>query len=128
MVRNPHPDSVAPTDEPAGRRADNRAMGLIPSRRAEAAPAPRQDVVQVTVVTSHACHLCEDALAVLEEVSRTGPMEVRTVDMASEEGRAIVRRHRAPMPPVVLVDGELLGWGRLSRGKLRRRLDQRWGR
>jgi hypothetical protein len=26
------------------------------------------------------------------------------------------------MPPIVLINGELLGWGRLSRGKLDRRL------
>jgi hypothetical protein len=29
---------------------------------------------------------------------------------------------RAPLLPIVLVDGELLGWGRLSRGRLSARL------
>ena len=84
-----------------------------------------QGVVHVTVVSSEACHLCEDALVVLGDAARTYPIQVKTLDMASDEGKAIVRRWRAPMPPVVLVDGELLGWGRLSRGKLRQRLDQR---
>ena len=71
---------------------------------------------------SPACHLCEDAAAALSEVAADLPIHVRRVQLTSTEGRAIVRAHQAPMPPVVLVDGELLGWGRLSRGKLRARL------
>ena len=82
----------------------------------------------VTVVTSPACHFCADAQEALAEFAGAYPLDVRTVDMASDEGRAIVRLHRAPMAPVVLVDGELIGWGRLSRGKLRRCLDRRLGR
>ena len=82
----------------------------------------------VTVVTSPACHFCADAQETLAEFARAYPLDVRTVDMASDEGRAIVRRHRAPMAPVVLVDDQLIGWGRLSRGKLDRCLAQRLGR
>jgi glutaredoxin len=83
--------------------------------------------VGVTVVTSPACHFCVDAQKVLAEFARTYPLDVHSIDIASEEGRAIVRQYRAPMAPAVLVDGQLLGWGRLSRGKLRRYLDQRLG-
>lgn len=80
------------------------------------------------MVTSPACHFCADAQETLAEFAHAYPLDVRTVDSASEEGRAIMRQHRAPMAPVVLVDGQLLGWGRLSRGRLRRCLDQRLGR
>lgn len=80
--------------------------------------------VEVVLVEAPACHLCEDAARTLDELAREVPLSVRRVDIASAEGRAIVRHHRAPMPPVVIVDGELLGWGRLSRGKLQRRLDE----
>lgn len=113
---------------PAVLRTDNLLMGASAGQPRVAGPASPHDVVQVTVVTSPACHLCEDALDALEALSRTFPIKVRTVDLAADDGRAIVREHRAPMPPVVLVDGELLGWGRLSRGKLRRRLERRSGR
>lgn len=81
------------------------------------------DAIEVVLVEAPACHLCQDAADALEKLGRERPVLVRRVDIGSAEGRAIVRRHRAPMPPVVLVDGQLLGWGRLSRGKLRRRLD-----
>ena len=84
--------------------------------------------MSVTVVTSPACHLCTDALAVLADLARSYPVDVRTVDLATDEGKGIVREHGAPMPPVVIIDGKLLGWGRLSRGRLHRRLDERLGR
>jgi len=49
---------------------------------------------------------------------------VREVDIASAEGRRILERYRPPMPPAVLVDGELFSSGRLPRKKLRRYLER----
>lgn len=79
--------------------------------------------VEVVVVHSAGCHLCDDALGALEELSREFPLTVRTVDFDAPEGRELRRRYRPPMPPLILVDGELFGWGRLSRRKLRRLLE-----
>lgn len=78
--------------------------------------------IEVVLVEAAACHLCDDAATGLEEAATEYPLSVRRVDITSPEGRAVVRAHRAPMPPVVVVDGRLLGWGRLSRGRLRQRL------
>jgi len=86
-------------------------------------PGPTRPI-EVVLVEAHACHLCDDAKAALEDAARQYALSVQCVDIASAEGRAVVRAHRAPMPPVVVVDGRLLGWGRLSRGKLRRRLEE----
>lgn len=86
-------------------------------------PGPTHPI-EVVLVEAPACHLCEDAARAIEAIARERALSVRRVDIASAEGRAIVRRHRAPMPPIVSIDGALLGWGRLSRGKLRRRLDE----
>lgn len=86
-------------------------------------PGPTHPI-DVILVEAPACHLCEDAARALEELAGEGALSLRKVDIASAEGRAILRAHRAPMPPVVIIDGELLGWGRLSRGKLRRRMDE----
>jgi hypothetical protein len=36
----------------------------------------------------------------------------------------IVRRYGVPFPPAVLIDGEFFGYGRMSRRKLQRRLDE----
>jgi hypothetical protein len=80
--------------------------------------------IEVVLVEAPACHLCEDASHILRDIAPDYLLSVRQVDIASTEGRAIVRRFRAPMPPVVTINDELLGWGRLSRGKFRRRLDE----
>jgi thiol-disulfide isomerase/thioredoxin len=87
-------------------------------------PLAAVPAIDVVVVEAPGCHLCDDAIRVLHEAAKDHPLSLRRVDLASAEGRAVVRRFRAPMPPVVTVDGELLGWGRLSRGKLRCRLEE----
>jgi hypothetical protein len=79
-------------------------------------------MIEITVVQGPACHLCEDAVATIGELGRRLPVTLRTVEAASPEGRGLLARTRAQMLPVVLVGGELLGWGRLSRGRLGVRL------
>ena len=77
----------------------------------------------VTVLTSPACHLCEDALQALGELGRDFPLHVREIDMLSVEGRSLIQRFRPPMPPAVIIDGALFSFGRLPRKKLRRFLE-----
>lgn len=78
---------------------------------------------EVVVVSSEGCHFCHDAVEALEELSREFALEVRVVDIRSEEGAEIERTHRPPMPPAVLIDGEFFSFGRLPRKKLRRYLE-----
>jgi len=81
-------------------------------------------VIEVVVVSSPACHLCQDAVETLAELSNEFPLTVREVDIRSLEGEVLVRRHRPPMPPAVLVNGELFSSGRLPRKKLRKLLEK----
>ncbi len=81
-------------------------------------------MVDALVLTSRACHLCEDALRALAELSSEFPLSIREVDLASPEGARILERHRPPMPPAVLVNGSLFSSGRLPRKKLRRFLER----
>ena len=78
--------------------------------------------IDVVVIEGDACHLCEDARAVLESRAGELNLSVRYLSARSDAGRRLIERHRAPMLPVVFVEGELLGWGRLSRKKLERRV------
>lgn len=82
------------------------------------------EAVEAILVEAVACHLCDDAAQLLASAEREGRIRVRRIALQSDEGRAIARATRAPMPPIVLINGELLGWGRLSRGKLGRRLTE----
>jgi len=85
----------------------------------------QQVSVEVTVLHAEGCHLCDDALAALSDFSGEFPLVVRVVEMDSVEGRELLRLHRPPMPPLVLVDGRVFGWGRLSRRKFRKLLEAR---
>lgn len=80
--------------------------------------------IEIVLVEAAACHLCDDAVHALAAAAAVYPLTIRRVDIASPEGRELVRRFRAPMPPIVVIDDQLLGWGRLSRGKLRGRLEE----
>jgi len=82
---------------------------------------PRLNVV---VLRSPACHLCDDAINALGEIGREFPIDVRVVEIDSPEGRAIVAAHRPALSPAVLVDGALFSSGRLPRKKFRRMLER----
>lgn len=71
--------------------------------------------MRVDLVTRRGCHLCDDALRLLRELG-VEPVR-RDVDSDPELFRLYDFR-----VPVLLIDGELLGEGRLDRAALRRAL------
>jgi glutaredoxin-like protein DUF836 len=81
-------------------------------------------MVDVVIVTSPACHLCEDAIAALTQLAEEFPLTIREVELDSEEGRRIFERFHPPLPPFVVLDDELFSSGRLPRKKLRKRLER----
>jgi hypothetical protein len=91
------------------------------------ASAPPIEPVQITVVESAACHFCEDAHQVLVALTARYPLIIDTVDVRSESGQALMAQHRAPMSPLVLLDGAFFSSGRLPRRKLEKTLDGRFG-
>lgn len=72
----------------------------------------------ITLVHAPACHFCDDAARALAELSAQTPLEVRTVGIDTDEGRALVAEHRPAMNPLVLLDGRYFSAGRLPRRKL----------
>ena len=78
--------------------------------------------VVVTLVEAPACHLCEHAKSALAVLAQSFPMTVRVLSIGDEAGRALMEHHRAPMSPLVLLDGQYFSSGRLPRRKLERRL------
>jgi len=78
--------------------------------------------VVVTLVEAPACHLCEDAKSALAVLGQAYPMTVHVVSIGEESGRTLMQQHRAPMSPLVLLDGQYFSSGRLPRRKLERRL------
>lgn len=76
----------------------------------------------ITLVEATGCHLCEVAKSTLSVLAKTYPLTVQVVSIGDRCGRALMDQHRAPMSPLVLLDGEYFSSGRLPRRKLERRL------
>src|SRR5450759_3419375 len=114
-------------------RADCEGVGAVemtPSwgrrgRGASGGSAPSQGggfPVVVTLVEAPACHLGEDAKSALAVLAQSYPMTVQVVSIGGDPGRTLMQQHRAPMSPLVLLDGHYFSSGRLPRRKLERRL------
>jgi len=76
----------------------------------------------VTLVEAPACHLCEVAKSNLAILAKSYPMTIHVVSVLDEPGRSLMQEHRAPMSPLVLLDGAYFSSGRLPRRKLEKRL------
>lgn len=83
----------------------------------DATPSARS-VPAVTLVTSPACHLCDDAHQVLRPLADQGRIRLAIMRADSSEGAALLDRHRPGLFPLVLVDGAFFSAGRLPRRKL----------
>lgn len=83
------------------------------------------DRTRVILVHAEACHFCTDAGEILDELARTFAVDVRGVPADSDEGRALIAKHRPAMSPLVVVDGAFFSHGRLPRKKLTRLLEAR---
>ena len=78
--------------------------------------------IDVLLVTSTGCHFCREADRLLERLEKQFPLTIDRIDLTSARGAEIARRWRIPFPPVLLIDGEYHGHGRISERKLTRAL------
>lgn len=85
-------------------------------------PEPTPRTLRVIYVTAPACHYCEHGRTVLAELGELVRLDLREVTLDSDEGRQLLATHRFAFPPAVIVDGRLVGHGRLSARRLARRL------
>lgn len=76
---------------------------------------------RLTLVTAVDCHLCEHARSVAQRLSAELSVEIEELAWESPEAD-IVRRDGVPFPPALYAGDELLGYGRISEGGVRRRL------
>lgn len=84
-----------------------------------------QIIAQITLVEAPGCHLCEEASETLLRLAESYPMEVVRLDSSSDRGRHLLEVHRSPMTPLILIDGQVFSWGRLSERKLAKVLQAR---
>jgi glutaredoxin len=84
--------------------------------------------VAVTLVTSPACHYCDDAHSALGHLATQYELAVTEVSIESQEGKSLTATHRPMMSPLVLIDGDFFSAGRLPRRKLTKLLETRGAR
>lgn len=76
------------------------------------------EAIDVVLVTSPGCHFCDEAIHDIEGLAETYPLRMATIPLLSEQGRSLLARHRVPFAPILMIDGEFFGYGRISRRKL----------
>jgi len=76
---------------------------------------------RLTLVTAVDCHLCEHARSVVHRLAAELKFEIRELAWDSPEAD-VVRRDGVPFPPALYAGDQLLGYGRISEGGVRRRL------
>jgi hypothetical protein len=96
---------------------------LSPVRGAAGVPRPAAPPIHVEMVTSPGFHYCGHAREVLERVGAEVPLRVTEVDLDSPAGQDALARWRVPFPPIVILDGALFAYGRISERKLRAALE-----
>ena len=75
----------------------------------------------LTLITSSECHLCEHGRRVMAALQAESSIEVHEIAWESDEA-ASLRDGASLFPPAVYLNRQLLGYGRLSEGALRKRL------
>jgi glutaredoxin len=88
-------------------------------RRRWGRPDGDTDGARVTVLSRRGCHLCDDAIAVVADVTRSADERYQVVDVDRTPGFA---ERYADKVPVVLVDGRLVGYWRVDAAALAREL------
>lgn len=78
----------------------------------------------VLLLTAHDCHLCEQGKGTLGTLRREFPLEIEEVALESERGRELSERFGVLFPPGLFIDGEFVGFGRVSERKVRKLLQQ----
>jgi glutaredoxin len=84
--------------------------------------------MQVTLISTTGCDLCEHAHRILDRLSDEYPISVRIVELATSEGQRLAERGGIMFPPGLFLGDEAFSYGRVSERRLRRELDHQLGR
>ncbi len=79
---------------------------------------------EMTLVTAPACHFCDDAQHRLGALESRGLLQLTLVSAESQDGQALIAKHRPGMFPLILMEDRYFHDGRLPRGKLARLVQQ----
>lgn len=78
--------------------------------------------IHVQLLSTEGCKYCAEAHALFEQLRDEYPLEFAVVDLETDSGRELALDHGILFPPGIFIEGELLQYGRPSKGKVRARL------
>lgn len=81
--------------------------------------------MEVLLLTQHGCTICKDTAELLIRLADEYPLALVSLDLSLPEGQAQAERGGVLFPPAVFLDGEAVGYGRLSEKQLRREIERR---
>lgn len=81
-------------------------------------------MIDITLLTQPSCIYCDRAKEILSHVAMDFAIEIREIDLGTADGRRLAFQHAVMFAPGILIDGNLLSYGRLSEKKLRSKLTQ----
>ena len=66
---------------------------------------------RLTLYSKPGCHLCEEVRTLLDEIGSSSPLDIEEIDITSDAD--LFARYRYETP-VLLIEGEEIGRGRIS--------------
>ncbi len=81
--------------------------------------------IHILLLTQPACDFCDHAKDVLTRLASEFNLSVDEIPFGSSEGQRLAVAHGAIFAPAILIDGELVSYGRPSERRLRRLLGRR---
>lgn len=81
--------------------------------------------MRVLLLTQDGCAACTQTTALVERLAAEYPLTLTTLDLQEPEAQALARRAGIAFPPGILIDGEAVGFGRVSERQLRREIVHR---
>ena len=78
-------------------------------------------MTRLTLYSKPGCHLCDEVRALLDEIGASRSFEIEEIDITSTD--SLFARYRFEIP-VVLIDGEEVGRGRITERDLLNALER----
>ncbi|WP_180320838.1 glutaredoxin family protein [Alkalihalobacterium bogoriense] len=80
--------------------------------------------IKMTFYSKENCSLCDKGFSVLQQLTEEFPLDIHVVDIYKNED--LLEKYQI-MIPVVVIDGEDVDFGILSKNKIRKRLLEKKG-
>lgn len=80
-------------------------------------------MINIKLVTIQGCHTCKEVKELLQELKADYKLNITEVNVQSEEGDELSKKHSITAAPGLIINEELFSTGAVEKGKLKTKLD-----